>query len=111
MRLSTSLDELLYQPSPAVEDRQDFVRTCREIHPLPPGGGQRPPKPALGEPDPDGFRAFAALGNVDQHALAFIEGGDTGSLEHGGVHESVLPAFVANDEAKALLGIEPLHRA
>src|SRR6202043_617351 len=66
------------------------------------------PKPALGEADPNGFRAFAALGNVDHHALAFIEGRDPGSLEYRGVHESILPAFVADDEAKALLGIEPL---
>src|SRR5437868_6721997 len=70
-----------------------------------------PPEPDLGETDPDGFGAFAALGNVDHHTLSFVEDGDPGSLEHRGMDESILAAIVANDEAEPLLGIEPLHRA
>src|SRR5438270_3433409 len=70
-----------------------------------------PPEPDLGETNPDGFGAFAALGNVDHHTLPLIEGGDPGSLEHRGMDESILATIVANDEAEPLLGIEPLHRA
>ncbi len=51
------------------------------IPPVPDAGGG-PPEPDLGETDPDGFGTFAAFGDVDQHALPFIEGGDPGSLEH-----------------------------
>src|SRR5260370_32365776 len=70
-----------------------------------------PPEPDLGETDPDGFGAFAALGNVDQHTLACIEGGDSGSFEHRGMDKSILAPVVTNDEAEPLLGVEPLHRA
>src|SRR5260370_13688682 len=70
-----------------------------------------PPEPDLGETDPDGFGAFAALGNVDQHTLAFIKGGDSGSFEHRGMDKSILAPVVTNDEAEPLLGVEPLHRA
>src|ERR1700731_5237031 len=83
--------------------------SLRPLPPLPDGGGAA--EPDLGEADPDGFGAFAALGDVDQHSLTFIEGGDPGSLEPRGVDESILAAIVANDEAEPLLGIEPLHRA
>src|SRR5260370_16825328 len=83
------------------------------LRPLPPSRMRAagPPEPDLGETDPDGFGAFAALGNVDQHTLAFIEGGDSGSFEHRGMDKSILASVVTNDEAEPLLGIEPLHRA
>src|SRR3984893_8531194 len=93
------------------DTREEHGRT--EIHALPSSRMRAagPPEPDLSEADPDGFGAFAALGDVDQHSLTFIEGGDPGSLEHRGVDESILAAIVANDEAEPLLGIEPLHRA
>ena len=51
-----------------------------------------PPEPDLGEADPDRFGTLAAFGDVDQHALAFIEGADPRALEHRGVDEGVLAA-------------------
>src|ERR1700730_11160013 len=66
---------------------------------------------ALCHADPDGFGAFAALGDVDQHALAFSEGADAGALQHRSVHKGILAAALANNEAEAFLRVEPLDRA
>ena len=85
--------------------------TAQSSSPAPRDTGGGPPEPDLGQTHPDGFGAFATLGNIDQHPLAFIEDGDPGSLEHRGMDESILAAIVANDEAEPLLGVEPLHRA
>ena len=54
-----------------------------EIHHFPPksaGAGATVPK--LGEAHPYRFRPLAALGDVDHHPLAFIEGADARALEH-----------------------------
>ena len=50
--------------------------------PPPPMRATGPPEDGLCETDPDGFGAFAALGDIDHYTLALIEGGDPGSLEH-----------------------------
>jgi hypothetical protein len=62
------------QPIPIFRDtREEHGRT--EIHALPSSRMRAavPPEPDLGEADPDGFGAFAALGDVDHDALAFVE--------------------------------------
>ena len=41
----------------------------------------------LCEADPNRFRAFAALGDVDQHALAFTKRADPGALQDRSVHK------------------------
>src|SRR6516165_8345123 len=74
------------------------------------GRGSRS-SPKLRETNPDGFGSLTPLGDVDHYTLALVEGADPGSLEHRGVHEGILAAAFADDEAKALLRIEPLHRA
>src|SRR6516225_543875 len=42
--------------------------------------------------------------------LAFVEIGNTGPLEYGGVHKGVLAAAVTDNKAKALLRVVPLDR-
>src|SRR5215471_2835229 len=65
----------------------------------------------LCETDPDGLGTFTALGDVDHYALAFVERVDPGPIEHRGMHKGILAAIIADNEAKALLGVEPLHRS
>src|SRR5690348_86965 len=71
--------------------------------------GAEAPPPDLCEAHSDRLGPFAAFGDVDQHTLTFIEGGDARALQDRGVHERVLAAFVAHDEPEALLSIEPFH--
>ena len=47
-----------------------------EIHAAPSPCGAGAPKPDLGETDPDRLGTLATLGDVDQHALAFVERAD-----------------------------------
>src|SRR5579862_62050 len=83
------------------------ARVRRErLRPRTPGG-----RSGSGEADGGGFRALVALGDVDDDALAFVEPGEAGALERGGMHEDVLAAAVANDETEALGRVIPLDRA
>ena len=60
----------------------DLVGEGSAVFPPPPMRAAGPPEDGLCETDPDGFGAFAALGDIDHYTLALIEGGDPGSLEH-----------------------------
>src|SRR5207244_12963691 len=70
-----------------------------------------PESASLSSAAPARFRAFAALGDVDQHALAFIEGADARALQHRSVDKRIFAAAFANNEAETLLCVEPLDRA
>src|SRR5579863_9286963 len=65
----------------------------------------------LRQADRGGFRALAALGDVDDDALTLVEAGQAGALQRRGVDEHVLAAVVAHDEAEPLDGIVPFDRA
>src|ERR1700722_17669624 len=73
--------------------------------------GRRRAWARLGELDADGFGSFAAFGDVDDDALAFIEPGQPRALQRRGVHKHVLATAVAHDKAKPLQRVVPLHRA
>src|SRR5579884_1139670 len=72
---------------------------------------RRRPSADSRDADADGFGAFAAFGDVDDDALALVEAYQAGALQGGSVHEHVLAAAVAHDEAEPLGGIVPLDRA
>src|SRR5215207_1805941 len=66
---------------------------------------------SVGEVDRGRLAALLALHDADLHPLTFLKVGDAGALEHGAVHEDVLALILGGDEAEALGGIVPLHRA
>src|SRR5258708_16912190 len=67
--------------------------------------------PDLDQPYPCGFRPLAALGDIEENAISFIEGREPGWRESRDVDECVLSTTIPSDEAKALVDIEPLHRS
>src|ERR671937_554339 len=58
-----------------------------------------------------GGRALLALHDVELHALALGERLEPRALDGRVMHEAVLLAVVARDEAEALRVVEPLHGA
>ncbi len=65
----------------------------------------------LDQANPRCFKSFSALDDIDDDGLSFVEAREPRSFESGEVDEHVLPATIAGDEAEALLGVEPFHRA
>jgi len=58
-----------------------------------------------------GFWTLPALDNIDNDGLAFAESGDARSIQGRDMNEHILPAAIPSDEAVALVGVEPFHRA
>jgi len=63
------------------------------------------------ELDADGLGAFAALGDVDDDALALVEAHQPRALQGRGVDEHILATAVAHDKAEPLCRVVPLDRA
>src|SRR5438046_818251 len=72
--------------------------------------GSREPAPSE-EGDVFGLKSFLAVDHLDPDPLARIEGVDAAAAQRGDVNEHVLAAAVGRNEAVALIGLEPLHRA
>jgi hypothetical protein len=61
--------------------------------------------------DVTGLRPALALGDFELDPLVFLKIPETRSLDRREVYEHVLAALVGANEPKALLTVEPLHRA
>src|SRR6476646_9438162 len=61
--------------------------------------------------DADCLRSFATLDHVHGYSLPFRQRGEAAAVERRRVHEDVLAATVADDEAEPFIRVVPLHRA
>src|SRR4051812_21357835 len=61
--------------------------------------------------DPIGFRTFLPRLFSEANPLVLPQGAQPSALDRTDVDENVLAALIGGDEAKALVGVEPLHSA